>query len=86
MMIELPSISMIEFEAYKSCTCNISHLCLIGFLGLLRCGKSCRMRWINYLRPDIRKDGFTPEEDKLIISLHGIVGNRFELHYIPVVL
>ncbi|KAG4930206.1 hypothetical protein JHK82_047273 [Glycine max] len=47
---------------------------------LLRCGKSCRMRWINYLRPDIRKDGFTPEEDKLIISLHGIVGNRILNH------
>jgi myb proto-oncogene protein len=31
------------------------------------------------LRPDIRRGRFTPEEEKLIISLHGVVGNRFLL-------
>ncbi|CAL9124192.1 unnamed protein product [Musa textilis] len=45
--------------------------------GLQRCGKSCRLRWINYLRPGIRRGRITPEEEKLIISLHGIVGNRW---------
>ncbi|WOK95359.1 transcription factor MYB86-like [Canna indica] len=45
--------------------------------GLQRCGKSCRLRWINYLRPDIRRGRITPEEEKLIISLHAIVGNRW---------
>ncbi|XP_039037945.1 myb-related protein 308-like [Hibiscus syriacus] len=45
--------------------------------GLQRCGKSCRLRWINYLRPDIRRGRFTPDEEKLIISLHGVVGNRW---------
>ncbi|EMS49344.1 Transcription factor MYB86 [Triticum urartu] len=45
--------------------------------GLQRCGKSCRLRWINYLRPDIRRGRFSPEEEKLIISLHAIVGNRW---------
>ncbi|XP_075477884.1 uncharacterized protein LOC142518908 [Primulina tabacum] len=45
--------------------------------GLQRCGKSCRLRWINYLRPDIRRGRFTPEEEKLITSLHGAVGNRW---------
>lgn len=45
--------------------------------GLQRCGKSCRLRWINYLRPNIRRGKFTPEEEKLIISLHNIVGNRW---------
>ncbi|KAJ9173656.1 hypothetical protein P3X46_016770 [Hevea brasiliensis] len=45
--------------------------------GLQRCGKSCRLRWINYLRPDIRRGRFTPEEEKLIINLHGVVGNRW---------
>ncbi|KAH6761038.1 hypothetical protein C2S51_017987 [Perilla frutescens var. frutescens] len=45
--------------------------------GLQRCGKSCRLRWINYLRPDIRRGRFTPEEEKLIINLHGAVGNRW---------
>uniref|UniRef100_A0A7N0U110 Uncharacterized protein n=1 Tax=Kalanchoe fedtschenkoi TaxID=63787 RepID=A0A7N0U110_KALFE len=45
--------------------------------GLQRCGKSCRLRWINYLRPDIRRGRFTQEEEKLIISLHEVVGNRW---------
>ncbi|MFS8003400.1 putative transcription factor MYB-HB-like family [Helianthus anomalus] len=44
--------------------------------GLQRCGKSCRLRWINYLRPDIRRGKFTPEEEKLIINLHNVVGNK----------
>ncbi|KAK9103715.1 hypothetical protein Sjap_020969 [Stephania japonica] len=45
--------------------------------GLQRCGKSCRLRWINYLRPDIRRGRFSAEEEKLIIHLHGLVGNRW---------
>lgn len=44
--------------------------------GLLRCGKSCRLRWTNYLRPDIKRGPFTEEEEKLIIQLHGMLGNR----------
>ncbi|KAD5508355.1 hypothetical protein R6Q59_031085 [Mikania micrantha] len=45
--------------------------------GLQRCGKSCRLRWINYLRPDIRRGKFTQDEEKLIINLHNIVGNKW---------
>ncbi|KAK9274334.1 hypothetical protein L1049_019148 [Liquidambar formosana] len=45
--------------------------------GLLRCGKSCRLRWTNYLRPDIKRGPFTSEEEKLVIQLHGILGNRW---------
>ncbi|XP_061996270.1 transcription factor MYB17 [Rosa rugosa] len=45
--------------------------------GLLRCGKSCRLRWTNYLRPDIKRGPFTDEEEKLIIQLHGMLGNRW---------
>ncbi|ERM96195.1 transcription factor MYB3 [Amborella trichopoda] len=45
--------------------------------GLQRCGKSCRLRWINYLRPDIRRGRFTSEEEKIIINLHAVVGNRW---------
>ncbi|KAI4351760.1 hypothetical protein L6164_006082 [Bauhinia variegata] len=45
--------------------------------GLLRCGKSCRLRWINYLRPDIKRGPFTAEEDNTIIQLHAILGNRW---------
>ncbi|KAI8545151.1 hypothetical protein RHMOL_Rhmol07G0020100 [Rhododendron molle] len=48
--------------------------------GLLRCGKSCRLRWTNYLRPDIKRGPFSSEEEKLVIQLHGIVGNRYTLH------
>ncbi|GJU54532.1 transcription factor MYB41-like protein [Tanacetum coccineum] len=45
--------------------------------GLLRCGKSCRLRWTNYLRPGIKRVPFTPEEEQLIIQLHAILGNRW---------
>ncbi|CAJ1900958.1 unnamed protein product [Sphenostylis stenocarpa] len=45
--------------------------------GLLRCGKSCRLRWINYLRPDIKRGNFTREEEDAIISLHEMLGNRW---------
>ncbi|KAK9990145.1 hypothetical protein SO802_025130 [Lithocarpus litseifolius] len=47
--------------------------------GLLRCGKSCRLRWINYLRPDLKRGNFTNEEDELIIKLHSLLGNRWSL-------
>uniref|UniRef100_A0A0A0K4N0 MYB domain class transcription factor n=1 Tax=Cucumis sativus TaxID=3659 RepID=A0A0A0K4N0_CUCSA len=47
--------------------------------GLLRCGKSCRLRWINYLRPDLKRGNFTQHEDDLIIKLHSLLGNRFAL-------
>ncbi|URE28121.1 Myb-like DNA-binding domain, partial [Musa troglodytarum] len=47
--------------------------------GLLRCGKSCRLRWINYLRPDLKRGNFTEEEDELIIKLHGLLGNKWSV-------
>ncbi|PSR96174.1 Transcription factor like [Actinidia chinensis var. chinensis] len=45
--------------------------------GLQRCGKSCRLRWINYLRPDLKRGSFSPQEAALIIELHSIIGNRW---------
>ncbi|KAJ0565183.1 putative transcription factor MYB-HB-like family [Helianthus annuus] len=45
--------------------------------GLLRCGKSCRLRWMNYLRPGIKRGNFTAEEDEMIIRLHSIHGSRW---------
>ncbi|KAL5215844.1 hypothetical protein ABZP36_007245 [Zizania latifolia] len=45
--------------------------------GLLRCGKSCRLRWINYLRPDLKRGSFTAEEEATIIKLHGLLGNKW---------
>ncbi|KAF3335977.1 myb-related protein Zm1-like protein [Carex littledalei] len=45
--------------------------------GLLRCGKSCRLRWINYLRPDIKLGHFTEQEEEIIIKLHALLGNKW---------
>ncbi|KAL6549467.1 hypothetical protein OROHE_008584 [Orobanche hederae] len=45
--------------------------------GLQRCGKSCRLRWINYLRPDLKRGMFSQEEEDLIITLHEALGNRW---------
>ncbi|CAL9215474.1 unnamed protein product [Arabidopsis halleri] len=45
--------------------------------GLQRCGKSCRLRWLNYLRPGIRRGKFTPQEEEDIIQLHAVLGNRW---------
>ncbi|KAG8066057.1 hypothetical protein GUJ93_ZPchr0004g38551 [Zizania palustris] len=45
--------------------------------GLLRCGKSCRLRWINYLRPDLKRGNFTADEEATIIKLHGLLGNKW---------
>lgn len=46
-------------------------------LGLQRCGKSCRLRWLNYLRPDIKRGIFAQDEEDLIIKLHALLGNRY---------
>ncbi|KAL8107866.1 transcription factor MYB102-like [Apium graveolens] len=45
--------------------------------GLERCGKSCRLRWTNYLRPDIKRGRFSLEEEEAIIQLHSVLGNKW---------
>ncbi|KAF5175372.1 Transcription factor myb86 [Thalictrum thalictroides] len=45
--------------------------------GLQRCGKSCRLRWINYLRPDLKRGMFSLQEENIIVNLHEILGNRW---------
>ncbi|KAM5585542.1 hypothetical protein ABKV19_004767 [Rosa sericea] len=45
--------------------------------GLKRCGKSCRLRWANHLRPNLKKGAFTPEEERLILELHAKYGNKW---------
>ncbi|KAL5795696.1 hypothetical protein ACOSQ2_000516 [Xanthoceras sorbifolium] len=47
--------------------------------GLLRCGKSCRLRWINYLRADLKRGNISAEEEDIIIKLHASLGNRWSL-------
>ncbi|AES96833.2 putative transcription factor MYB-HB-like family [Medicago truncatula] len=44
---------------------------------LRRCGKSCRLRWINYMIPDIKRGNFSSEEDHNIIQLHALLGNKW---------
>nr|ACN53934.1 transcription factor MYBA3 [Vitis hybrid cultivar]ACN53942.1 transcription factor MYBA3 [Vitis hybrid cultivar] len=47
--------------------------------GLNRCRKSCRLRWLNYLKPDIKRGEFALDEVDLMIRLHNLLGNRWSL-------
>ncbi|KAE8689073.1 Transcription factor TT2 [Hibiscus syriacus] len=47
--------------------------------GLNRCGKSCRLRWMNYLRPNIKRGDISDQEEDLILRLHKLLGNRWSL-------
>ncbi|KAI4389009.1 hypothetical protein MLD38_001278 [Melastoma candidum] len=53
--------------------------------GLKRNGKSCRLRWVNYLRPGLKRAPFTPLEEGIIIELHAIWGNKWSTiaRYLP---
>ncbi|AES70376.1 transcription factor MYB97 [Medicago truncatula] len=46
-------------------------------IGLNRCGKSCRLRWANHLRPNLKKGAFSHEEEKIIVELHAQFGNKW---------
>ncbi|KAE9588489.1 hypothetical protein Lal_00002770 [Lupinus albus] len=48
-------------------------------IGLKRCGKSCRLRWLNYLRPNLKHGGFSEEEDSIICSLYISIGSRWSV-------
>lgn len=45
--------------------------------GLARCGKSCRLRWSNHLKPYLKKGAFTQEEEQLIVAMHAQIGNKW---------
>ncbi|CAH8279831.1 unnamed protein product [Arabidopsis lyrata] len=47
--------------------------------GLQRCGKSCRLRWTNYLRPDLKHGQFSETEEHIIVKFHSVLGNRWSL-------
>ncbi|KAL7165699.1 hypothetical protein ACSBR2_036557 [Camellia fascicularis] len=47
--------------------------------GFSRCGKSCRLRWLNYLRPNIKRGNIPDQEKDLILRLHKLLGNRWSL-------
>ncbi|ONK81950.1 uncharacterized protein A4U43_C01F34580 [Asparagus officinalis] len=48
-------------------------------IGLKRCGKSCRLRWLNYLRPNIKHGDFSDEEDQIICNLYISIGSRWSI-------
>ncbi|GMI91727.1 myb domain protein 23, MYB DOMAIN PROTEIN 23 [Hibiscus trionum] len=52
---------------------------IANIAGLNRCGKSCRLRWMNYLRPNIKRGNITDQEEDLILRLHKLLGNRWSL-------
>ncbi|KAL0304253.1 UNVERIFIED_CONTAM: Transcription factor [Sesamum radiatum] len=56
-----------------------------SLLGLQRNGKSCRLRWINYLRPGLKRGAFSLEEQETIVTLHQILGNKWSqiAHHLP---
>ena len=56
---------------------SISPTSYLWSSGLNRCGKSCRLRWLNYLRPDIKHGGYTEQEDRIILSLYSSIGSRW---------
>ena len=47
------------------------------YVGLKRTGKSCRLRWVNYLHPDLKRENLTLQEQLLILHLHSHWGNRY---------
>uniref|UniRef100_A0A7N0SX23 Uncharacterized protein n=1 Tax=Kalanchoe fedtschenkoi TaxID=63787 RepID=A0A7N0SX23_KALFE len=52
---------------------------IAALAGLNRCGKSCRLRWMNYLRPNIKRGDISAQEEDLILRLHKLLGNRWAL-------
>ncbi|KAJ0725666.1 putative transcription factor MYB-related family [Helianthus annuus] len=47
------------------------------FTGLSRSGKSCRLRWMNYLKPNIKRGNFSKEEEEIILHSHSVLGNKY---------
>lgn len=52
---------------------------LVLVVGLNRTGKSCRLRWVNYLHPGLKRGKMTPQEERLVLELHAKWGNRSEI-------
>ncbi|XP_057792567.1 transcription factor MYB8-like [Salvia miltiorrhiza] len=47
------------------------------YAGLKRCGKSCRLRWVNYLKPGVKRGDFSKEEKEIVVKLHAELGNKW---------
>ncbi|KAM0034237.1 putative transcription factor MYB-HB-like family [Helianthus debilis subsp. tardiflorus] len=71
-----------EDQKLKDYVLNYGHGCWSAVpinAGLERNGKSCRLRWINYLRPGLKKGAFSMQEEETILTLHGLLGNKWSL-------
>lgn len=81
--IYINSVLVFTFLVSFSCSAILTLLSTWtpSSLGLKRTGKSCRLRWLNYLRPDVRRGNITPEEQLLIMELHAKWGNRYAYIY-----
>lgn len=66
----------IYLSIYRSLHLPRTIIVLEHMKGLKRCGKSCRLRWKNYLRPGIKRGNISSDEEELIIRLHNLLGNR----------
>uniref|UniRef100_M1DRH7 Myb119 n=2 Tax=Solanum tuberosum TaxID=4113 RepID=M1DRH7_SOLTU len=42
-----------------------------------RAGKQCRERWHNHLRPDIKKETWSEEEEVMLVEAHKQIGNKW---------
>ncbi|KAJ9549155.1 hypothetical protein OSB04_021698 [Centaurea solstitialis] len=47
--------------------------------GLSRCGKSCRLRWMNYLRPNVKHGNFTKDEEDVVVALYNKLGKKWSM-------
>ncbi|XP_009770980.1 uncharacterized protein LOC107793397 [Nicotiana tabacum] len=69
-----------EDQKLKDYIIKYGHVCWSSVpinAGLKRNGKSCRLRWINYLRPGLKRGAFSTEEEETILTLHGMIGNKW---------
>lgn len=79
-----------EILLEKETLLDLSQLCFSSnfvfflYAGLKRTGKSCRLRWLNYLKPDTIRGNLTPHEQLLILELHSRWGNRSEPNFHPI--
>lgn len=70
------TIVCIYVRVYSAFETLLIGLKLTAGAGLNRCGKSCRLRWLNYLRPNVKHGSFSDDEDMIIITLYAAIGSR----------
>lgn len=68
-------ISLISLHDHSG---HYVNACMHGptFVGLKRCGKSCRHRYLHYLKPGIKRGNISKDEEDMIIKMHHLHGNR----------